>query len=110
MTTGIIDSVNENNATNTEGEEFTGVAEPQAPVSDNSDNSGDDTSNIEKQLKDTQAAFTRSRQEIAALKSHISVLEEALQNNDTVMIGDLAEYEICPRLLQISNFLSKIQA
>lgn len=36
--------------------------------------------------------------------------EEALQNNDTVMIGDLAEYEICPRLLQISNFLSKIQA
>lgn len=81
MTTGIIDNVNETNATNTDGEEFAGVAEPQAPVTD-SGNSGDDTSNIEKQLKDTQAAFTRSRQEIAALKSHISVLEEALQNND----------------------------
>lgn len=78
MTTGIVDNVNENNATNTEGEEFAGVAEPQASVPDNSG----DGSNIEKQLKDTQAAFTRSRQEIAALKSHISVLEEALQNND----------------------------
>lgn len=29
--------------------------------------------------------------------------EDALKNNDTVMIGDLAEYEICPRLLQISK-------
>ncbi len=34
--------------------------------------------------------------------------EEALQNNDTVMIGDLAEYEICPRLKQISSFLAKL--
>ena len=31
--------------------------------------------------------------------------EEALQNNDTVMIGDLSEYEICPRLESISRAL-----
>lgn len=31
--------------------------------------------------------------------------EEALQNNDTVMIGDLSEYEICPRLETISSAL-----
>lgn len=36
--------------------------------------------------------------------------EDALKNNDTVMIGDLAEYEICPRLLQISKFLTNIQS
>ena len=34
--------------------------------------------------------------------------EEALQNNDSVMIGDLAEYEICPRLQSISETLKKI--
>lgn len=28
--------------------------------------------------------------------------EQALQNNDTVLIGDLCEYEICPRLKAIS--------
>ena len=33
--------------------------------------------------------------------------EEALQNNDSVMIGDLAEYEICPRLQSISETLKK---
>lgn len=33
--------------------------------------------------------------------------EEALQNNDTVMIGDLSEYEICPRLESISQALKK---
>lgn len=36
--------------------------------------------------------------------------EEALKNNDTVMIGDLAEYEIGPRLLKISEFLAGIRA
>ena len=34
--------------------------------------------------------------------------EQALQNNDSVMIGDLAEYEICPRLQSISETLNKI--
>lgn len=29
--------------------------------------------------------------------------EEGLKNNDTVLIGDLAEYEICPRLKTISE-------
>jgi len=31
--------------------------------------------------------------------------EQALQNNDTVLIGDLSEYEICPRLSAISQAL-----
>ena len=31
--------------------------------------------------------------------------EDALQNNDTVMLGDLSEYEICPRLKDISKAL-----
>lgn len=31
--------------------------------------------------------------------------EEALKNNDSVMIGDLSEYEICPRLKAISEAL-----
>ena len=34
--------------------------------------------------------------------------EEALQNNDSVMIGDLSEYEICPRLQAISKALKKM--
>ncbi|MBR6340958.1 MAG: hypothetical protein IKR64_03565 [Treponema sp.] len=34
--------------------------------------------------------------------------EEALKNNDTVLIGDLSEYEICPRLKAISEALEKI--
>ena len=34
--------------------------------------------------------------------------EQALQNNDTVMIGDLSEYEICPRLKSISESLKNI--
>ncbi|MCQ2592719.1 MAG: hypothetical protein MJ188_08030 [Treponema sp.] len=31
--------------------------------------------------------------------------ESALENNDTVLIGDLSEYEICPRLQKISSLL-----
>ena len=34
--------------------------------------------------------------------------EEGLKNNDTVLIGDLAEYEICPRLQSISKALKNI--
>lgn len=34
--------------------------------------------------------------------------EDALENNDSVMIGDLAEYEICPRLQSISDALKKM--
>lgn len=34
--------------------------------------------------------------------------EQALQNNDSVMIGDLSEYEICPRLSAISKTLKQI--
>lgn len=34
--------------------------------------------------------------------------EEALQNNDSVMLGDLSEYEICPRLHSMSEALKKI--
>lgn len=34
--------------------------------------------------------------------------EQALQNNDTVLIGDLAEYEICPRLRSISQSIGNL--
>ena len=34
--------------------------------------------------------------------------EQALSNNDTVLIGDLSEYEICPRLKAISTALSQV--
>lgn len=34
--------------------------------------------------------------------------ETALENNDTVLIGDLSEYEICPRLKAISESLGVI--
>lgn len=34
--------------------------------------------------------------------------EDALKNNDTVMIGDLSEYEICPRLHSIAEALTKM--
>lgn len=34
--------------------------------------------------------------------------EKALQANDTVLIGDLSEYEICPRLQAISEALKNI--
>ena len=34
--------------------------------------------------------------------------EDALQNNDTVMLGDLSEYEICPRLKDISKALQNM--
>ena len=34
--------------------------------------------------------------------------EDALQNNDTVMLGDLSEYEICPRLKEISKALQSM--
>ena len=34
--------------------------------------------------------------------------EDALKNNDTVTVGDLAEYEICPRLISIAETLEKM--
>lgn len=34
--------------------------------------------------------------------------EQALQANDTVLIGDLSEYEICPRLRSISEALKQM--
>ncbi|MCQ2590265.1 MAG: hypothetical protein MJ179_07570 [Treponema sp.] len=34
--------------------------------------------------------------------------EQALQSNDTVLIGDLSEYEICPRLQAISQALKNM--
>lgn len=38
----------------------------------------------------------------------LSDFEGALSNNDTVLIGDLSEYEICPRLKAISQTLSSM--
>lgn len=34
--------------------------------------------------------------------------EDALKNNDSVMIGDLSEYEICPRLQEISKAIKDL--
>lgn len=39
----------------------------------------------------------------------LSDFEQALKSNDTVSIGDLAEYEICPRLLAIAKTLESIR-
>ena len=39
---------------------------------------------------------------------NLSDFEDALQNNDTVMLGDLSEYEICPRLKEISKSLQTL--
>lgn len=44
----------------------------------------------------------------ADLSNMLKDFEDALQNNDTVMIGDLSEYEICPRLRAISNSLKSM--
>lgn len=41
---------------------------------------------------------------IVEFKPILHDLEEALKNNDTVLIGDLSEYEIAPRLQSLSNF------
>ena len=35
--------------------------------------------------------------------------EDALKSNDTVSVGDLAEYEICPRLISIAETLEAIK-
>ncbi len=41
-------------------------------------------------------------------KPVLNDFEQALKNNDTVLIGDLSEYEICPRLRAISQSLEKL--
>lgn len=38
----------------------------------------------------------------------LSDFESALQNDDTVLIGDLCEYEICPRLMEIATALKNM--
>lgn len=38
----------------------------------------------------------------------LSDFEEALKNEDSVLVGDLCEYEICPRLKEISSALKKM--
>ena len=45
---------------------------------------------------------------IADFSPILQDFEEALQNNDSVLIGDLSEYEICPRLRSISEALKEI--
>ena len=44
----------------------------------------------------------------AEFNNVLSDFEQAFKNNDTVLIGDLSEYEICPRLKAISESLAKI--
>jgi hypothetical protein len=45
---------------------------------------------------------------LAEFSPVLSDFEEGLKNNDTVLISDLAEYEICPRLKSVSESLKKI--
>lgn len=40
----------------------------------------------------------------------LSDFENALKSNDTVLVGDLAEYEICPRLRLAAKALSAFEA
>ena len=56
------------------------------------------TSIEDKSFNDFFADFSPSLQDF----------EQALQNNDSVLIGDLSEYEICPRLRSISEALKQI--
>jgi hypothetical protein len=46
----------------------------------------------------------------ADLTPVLSEFEEALKANDTVLVGDLAEYEICPRLKLASKALEVFHA
>ena len=45
----------------------------------------------------------------ADLSDILSQFEQALQNSDTVLVGDLSEYEICPRLRSISSALEAVK-
>ena len=47
------------------------------------------------------------KQYLDAQSLDIADFEDALQNNDTVLVGDLSEYEICPRLQAMSKALSE---
>lgn len=40
----------------------------------------------------------------------LSEFENALQSNDTVLVGDLSEYEICPRLKAVAKSLEVFNA
>ena len=44
----------------------------------------------------------------AKLICFMADLQQAIESNDTVLVGDLAEYEISPRLVSISELLKKI--
>lgn len=46
---------------------------------------------------------------ISDFSSILNDFEQAMKINDMVTIGDLAEYEICPRLKDISETLEKIK-
>jgi len=41
----------------------------------------------------------------AELTPVLAQLEQALESNDTILVGDLAEYELCPRLKAVSKAL-----
>ena len=56
----------------------------------------------------SRVATTNERTVDDALASQFNDFEDALQNNDTVMLGDLSEYEICPRLKEISKALQNM--
>lgn len=45
---------------------------------------------------------------LASISPFIEEATQAIEQQDTVTIGDVCEYEIAPRMLEISNFLLRI--
>lgn len=59
-------------------------------------------------FKNTKIEGTDFKDFFVEFSSILKDFENALQSNDSVMIGDLSEYEICPRLQAISKTLKNM--
>ena len=66
---------------------------------------GKDESGIDRLVIRDNAFGMNFKDFFAEFSPILEDFEDALQNNDTVMLGDLSEYEICPRLKDISKAL-----
>lgn len=84
----------DNNVPNTDGfEEFSDTKgqEPVDPAQTDEPTQGNKTPNYEKMFKDTQAAFTKARQEVAALKAKNAALEKAIVDQGVQLDPQVAE-------------------
>jgi len=72
------------------------------------------TASLASLFPDTYSAIVVDGKQVsdffADLTPVLSEFEEALKANDTVLVGDLAEYEICPRLKLASKALEVFHA